>query len=75
MRSLLAISLFTTVALGQGVTQYIAPKAKPPAGCVDSKAGAYEVSVAPIGKIKRAETFPPREIVRIILPSIITFAN
>ena len=68
MHSVLAISLFTTVAWAQGVTQYIAPMGRSPQGCVDSKAGAYEVSIQPIGNVRRAVAFPPREIVRIALP-------
>jgi hypothetical protein len=57
------ISLLTASVSAQGVLQYIAPQGGPPPGCVNTKAGLYEMSVQPIGKQKRANTFPQREIV------------
>jgi hypothetical protein len=65
MRSIVTITLLAATACAQGVTQYIAPTGRPPAGCVDSKAGEYELSVQPIGNSKRwVNAFPQREIVR-----------
>jgi hypothetical protein len=53
MKSFATLSLLAAVVLGQGVTQYLAPKGPQPAGCVDTKSGTYELSVAAVGKRKR----------------------
>jgi hypothetical protein len=65
MRSITAISVLVATAWAQGVTQYIAPRGKPPSGCVDTRPGKYELSVEPLG-VKKRDTgpFPPREKVR-----------
>jgi hypothetical protein len=53
MKSFATISLLVGAVLGQGVTQYLAPKGSVPAGCVDTKSGDYELSVAAVGSRKR----------------------
>lgn len=67
MRSVAVLSVLVATAWAQGVTQYIAPKGKPPSGCVDTRPGKYELSVEPLGKKKRDAPFPPREKVKALL--------
>lgn len=48
------LTLVATFVAGQGVTSAIAPEASPPASCVASYEGTFEITVAKVeGAVKR----------------------